>query len=84
MSCALQVMEKSNSCRGRDPGKHERLKLASHSTSGGFVLVNLFPSHTQTHTHSRTLPPSIVVFHVSMAPLIGLRESLWADPAFGL
>lgn len=59
----LQVMEKSNSLRGRDPGKHECLKLASHSTSGGFVLVNLFPSHTQTHTHSNTLRRSRSLTH---------------------
>lgn len=37
---------------GCDPGKHECLKLTSHSTSGGFVLVNLFLSVTQTHTPS--------------------------------
>lgn len=34
-------------------------------------------------THSDTLSPSIVAFHVSKAPLIGLRESLWVDPAPG-
>lgn len=77
-------MEKSNTCWGRDPCKHECLQLASHSTSGGFVLVKL-SSHTQTHTHSRslrhwhsyshTLPPSIVAFRVSMAPLTDFHES---------
>lgn len=55
-ACAVwvQVLEKSNSCRGHDLCKHECVRLALPSTSGGFVLINLH-SHAQTHTHSGTL-----------------------------
>lgn len=43
---------------GHDPNKYESLALASYSSSGRFVLINLFPLHTQTHIQHHELKHS--------------------------